>query len=367
MSSCQKAVFEDEKYAAATFMNSAALEPSDNAIKYYGAETFKIVSKDEPLVETRSLTNPDFKYFQNFMLKVKNGNGNSNRDVSLEILIDNVVVMTSADFTKGRNIVLKELTALTPGSVLEIRLDGAKNKSVTLLIECSLQEDVIADIDGNYYHTVKIGEHWYTTENLKVTRFNNGTPIPLVEENEAWNDLLIINENPSDSEFPQSIWIAPAYCWYNNDISNKDTYGALYTASVAVGSIQLKGQVVDYGNVCPVGWHVGMPVEIFMGESGTWKDAGIYKEAGTEHWASPNTGATNSTGFTALPGGLRTGSFGPVFWSYLGYTGNWWTGSPAMDHGDHGGTFIYMNYDNTNAFEMESYVTGMSIRCMKDF
>jgi uncharacterized protein (TIGR02145 family) len=299
------------------------------------------------------------------VLKVQNGKGNSNKKVTLEILIDDVLIMSSADFTKGKNVVLKELTALTPGSVLEVRMEGPKNKSITLLIECSLQEDVITDIDGNYYHTVKIGEHWYMAENLKVTKFNDGTPIPLVEENEAWRNLWIIDTNPYDIFDPAGAgWQGPAYCWYNNDISNKDTYGALYTASVA-GKIPLKDRVIDYGNVCPVGWHVGMPVEIFMSEGGTRNNTGIYKESGTEHWVSPNTGATNSTGFTALPGGYREGGlFGP-FWRYLGYTGNWWTGFSSNDHGVHGGTFIHMHYDDTNVFEEDSFTDGMSIRCMK--
>jgi uncharacterized protein (TIGR02145 family) len=348
MSSCQKAGFEDEKYAAATLMNAAALEPSDNAIMYYGAETFKIVSKYEPLVETRTLTNPDYKYFQKFMLKVKNGNGNSNKDVNLEILIDDVVVMTSADFTKGRNIVLKELPALTAESVLEVRLEGAKNKSVTLLIECSLQENVITDVDGNYYKTVKIGDQWWMAENLKVTKLNDGTPIPNVTDDAEWKGLMLNH--------------SPAYCWYDNNPEYKEAYGGLYS----------RGAVENAVNVCPVGWHIPdigndcMVMFSFINpEIGTEWAPGMYiddignmlMEAGTSHWNCIEHASTNETGFTALPGGWRTVDRPQAFYR-IGNVGIYW--------GDGGYAMYIFECEGTISLSEGGGEEGFSVRCVKD-
>jgi uncharacterized protein (TIGR02145 family) len=348
VSSCQKAGFEEEMFPAATFMN-AALEPTSNSILYYGTETFKIVS-DEPLVATRTLTNPDFKYFENFVLKVQNGKGNSNKKVTLEILIDDVLIMSSADFTKGKNVVLKELTALTPGSVLEVRMEGPKNKSITLLIECTLREDVITDIDGNYYKTVKIGDQWWMAENLKVTKFNDGTPIPNVTDDAEWKAL----END----------YTPGFCWYNNDPGNKDIYGGLYSRGVAYHG---SGK-----NVCPVGWHIPPDSNGWMimfsylnPELEPWWNPNYMddignklKEAGTSHWNCIGNISTNETGFTALPGGQRPSDYRPGF-SGIGEFGIYWAdgGLSRYTFFCETGTIFY---DEGGSYE------GLSVRCVKD-
>jgi uncharacterized protein (TIGR02145 family) len=343
--SCQKEGFENKMDPAASFMN-ATLNPTVNAIIYYGAETFKIVSKDDPLAETRTLTNPNYKYFQKFMLKVQNGNGNSNKNVNLEILIDDVLIVTSADFSKGRNVILKELSALKAESVMEIRLDGTKNKSVTLLIECSLQEDVITDIDSNYYKTVKIGEQWWMAENLKVTKFNDGTPIPNVTDDSEWEALMLDH--------------LPAYCWYNNDPGYKDTYGGLYS----------RGAVESNQNVCPGGWHVPdgtddclvMLLHLNPELEPHWMqhyvdDIGnLLKEAGTSHWNCIENASTNETGFTALPGGRRrVGS--PEFLG-IGQSGTYWA-----DRG-----YSYFTFVCSGSIEITEGGDddGFSVRCVKD-
>lgn len=344
--SCQKEEFENGMVPMASFMN-ATLKPSVNAIIYYGAESFKIVSKNDPLVATRILTNPNYKYFEKFILKVKNGNGNSNKNLRLEILIDDVVIMTSADFTKGRNVILKELTGLTPESVLEIRLDGNKNRYITLLIECSLQEDVIADIDGNYYNTVKIGDQWWMAENLKVTKFNDGTSIPNVTDDSEWEALMLNH--------------LPAYCWYNNDPDYKDTYGGLYS----------RGAVESDKNVCPVGWHVPDGTDdclvMFMylnPEIEPWwmqhyiDDIGnLLKEAGTLHWNCIENASTNETGFTALPGGKRC-VCSPAFLR-IGQTGTYWA--------DKGYSFFTFGCSSGSVEITEGGDDdGFSVRCVKD-
>jgi len=90
----------------------------------------------------------------------------------------------------------------------------------------------------------------------------------------------------------------PGFCWYNNDsVSFKETYGALYN-----------GYTINTWNICPAGWHVPekqewLTLRDFLGDSLT--GGGKLKETGTSHWLSPNTGADNSSGFTALGGGIR--------------------------------------------------------------
>ena len=90
--------------------------------------------------------------------------------------------------------------------------------------------DEVTDVDGNVYHTKKIGTQTWMLENLKTTHYNDGslTPITFVNENSAWVGLT-----------------TSAYCWYNNDASNKNTYGALYNWYAASNSA-----------LCPTGWHV---------------------------------------------------------------------------------------------------------------
>jgi len=166
----------------------------------------------------------------------------------------------------------------------------------------------VTDIDGNVYKTVKIGNQWWMAENLKVTRYRNGDPIPNITDNHTWVDLS-----------------TGAYCNYNNDISNVATYGRLYNWYA----------VDESRNIAPAGWHVPTDdewkqLEIYLGMSPTeadethWRgtdEGGKLKETGTTHWYSPNTGATNESGFTALPGGYRVSGgfsslgFGAYFWS----------------------------------------------------
>jgi uncharacterized protein (TIGR02145 family) len=187
----------------------------------------------------------------------------------------------------------------------------------------------VTDIDGNVYNTVKIANRLWTVENLKVSKLNDGTSITLASDN--W----FFDEEPSR-------------CYYNNDGSSfKDTYGALYNM-----------YAVYTKKLCPIDWHVP--------PSDEWKllinyhlAGGELKESDTNHWYSPNTGANNNTGFTALPGGQRLmdGSF-----SELGYQAHFW-----IDNSPAGAINIEMFYNNTYAYEQgASKWSGLSVRCIKD-
>ena len=141
---------------------------------------------------------------------------------------------------------------------------------------------IVKDVDGNIYNIVIIGTQTWMAENLKTTKYNDGTAIPLVTEGSSHGPHLY----------------TPGYCWYNNDEATyKATYGALYN-----------WYAVNTGKFCPTGWHVSTNAEwttltTYLG--GEAVAGGKLKETGTAHWTSRQYGATNETGFTALPGGFR--------------------------------------------------------------
>ena len=126
-------------------------------------------------------------------------------------------------------------------------------------------------------------------ENLRTTHFNNDTAISNVTDSTLWLGLS-----------------TPGYCWYNNDSATYNNYGILYNWYVA-----------SYTDTLISGWHVPTGAEwdtLAMYLGGDSVAGGKLKEAGTTHWTTPNTGATNETGYSALPGGLRDGysNFGSI-------------------------------------------------------
>ena len=168
----------------------------------------------------------------------------------------------------------------------------------------------ISDIDGNRYGIITIGNQIWMAENLRVTRFNNGDTIPTTLP----VDLDITNESE------------PVYQWYyNGDRENLENFGRLYTMFV----------IKDERNVCPEGWHIPSKDEwkILIEHLGKTElennMAGIasksgdkLKESGTKHWKTPVSKATNKSGFTALPGGSRSGN---GKFHHIGTTSNFWS------------------------------------------
>ena len=193
------------------------------------------------------------------------------------------------------------------------------------------QVDSIQDIDGNTYKTVTIGKQIWMASNLKTTKYNDGTAIPLVTDETAW------------------IHSTPGYCWYENDsVTNKSTYGALYN-----------WYTVKTGKLCPTGWHVPTEPEWTTLAPTFW--AGQLKEIGTSHWADPNFMASNTTGFTALPGGYRIsyGSFGSI-----GEIGCWWS---STEDTSLLAWYRYMYYYSGNFRVISTNKQyGFSVRCLKD-
>jgi len=193
------------------------------------------------------------------------------------------------------------------------------------------------DADGNVYHTVKIGTQTWTVENLRTTKYNDGTAISEVTDQTEWKNCT-----------------TPGYCWYNNDeTANKSTYGALYN-----------WYAVNTGKLAPEGWHVPTDADwnilaAYLG--GESVAGGALKEAGTTHWTSPNTGANNSSSFSALPGGYR--SFDGYFFS-IGNYGYWWSateGNASVAYGRSLG-YDYSDLDRYNYYKS----CGFSVRLVRD-
>jgi uncharacterized protein (TIGR02145 family) len=230
------------------------------------------------------------------------------------------------------------ISGLTSGTTYYLRAYATNSISTSYGSEVSFTPGTFTDIDGNVYHYITIGTQTWMVENLKTTKYRNGDAISNVTVNASWAALA-----------------TGAYCWYNNDPANKALYGGLYNWYA----------VSDSRNIAPVGWHVPTDAEwttltTYLG--GESVAGGKLKESGTAHWLTPNTGATNSTGFTALPGGYRYYYDGTFY--FVGGLGYWWS-STAYD-----ATFAlyrYLGYYFANAYR--SYYNkqyGFSVRCVRD-
>jgi uncharacterized protein (TIGR02145 family) len=204
------------------------------------------------------------------------------------------------------------------------------------------------DIDGNTYGTVVIGNQEWMASNLKATSYNDGTSIPITEDAFTWANLR-----------------TGSYSWYDDDITNKDVYGALYNWYV-IQYLQVFGNIDD---ICPTNFRLpnNGTFEILVGAlGGAAVASGALKEAGTSHWAPPNTGAVNQSGFTALPGGNRddTGSF-----VAKGQSGAWWSSDDSDTPDLAVASFLYLDDTSTTysaTVASHPYADGLAIRCMRD-
>lgn len=188
------------------------------------------------------------------------------------------------------------------------------------------------DIDGNNYKTIKIGNQRWMAENLKTTKYYDGTKI---------------------SQLSGSNCEDPGFCWYNNDEkSYKDIYGALYN-----------WYAVNTSKLCPAGWRVPSTDDIRELLSNIEIGAvGGLKESGTVHWISPNSDGTNETGFTALPGGC---SYCNETFYEIQLGGHWWTTSVTQNDPEVArGIALYYDYDNLSwTYNSKEYCK--SVRCFK--
>ena len=203
---------------------------------------------------------------------------------------------------------------------------------------------------------VTICSQVWTTRNLDVTTYNDGTQIPQVTDPTAWANLT-----------------TGAWCFYNNDPTNNAVYGKLYNWYAAAGiydAASLANPALRK-NLAPSGWHVPTDSEWFNlidcldpnangGTNGNMA-GGAMKETGTTHWTSPNTDATNSSGFNGLPGGFRGFNGASVG---IGNYSFWWSSSEFTNTN---AWYCILNYNS--GFANTSYpskLCGGSVRCVKD-
>jgi len=243
----------------------------------------------------------------------------------------------------GTGSFTSDLTGLNTGTTYYVRAYATNEAGTAYGNEVSFTTEPLIDADGNVYKTVIIGDQLWMAENLKTTKYNDGTDIPLVTDGRKWASLT-----------------SPGFCWYDNDReSYGDIYGGLYNW-FAVNTVKL----------CPDGWHVPdiEELNIIAGYLGGEAIAGgKLKETGTTHWKSPNTDATNESGFTGRPGGFRSriwdtkcyGKFGHLgmfgyWWSYSAYDANTaWIGELGYNTGSVVGNHVDKG-------------KGLSVRCLKD-
>ena len=239
----------------------------------------------------------------------------------------------------GQPLIIPGLSALNPpvpdGLPHTCGLLGVHNEQVTY--------GSVTDVDGNVYKTIVVGGMEWMAENLKVGHFQNGSLIGLVADNSGW-----------------SMSLQSAYsCYYQNELANACPYGRIYNFYA----------VTDSRGVCPVGWHVPDNFEwqqLHDALGGASNAGGAMKTEGTVEgldglWFSPNTGATNSSGFSAVPGGYRS-QFG-VF-TQKGYGAYYWADQSA---GGNDGWFQQLQNNQSSATgNIFDGRFGASIRCMRD-
>lgn len=235
------------------------------------------------------------------------------------------------------------------GQITQIEVNNIDSITFSDLTD-TIHIETVTDIDLNIYRTVTIGNQVWMAENLKTSHYADGTSIPLVTGTGNWSLLSYTNR---------------AYCWYNDDLINKDIYGALYNWAAATnGAASSETNPSSIQGVCPSGWHLPCDAEWnglidFLG--GGSEAGGKLKETGTIHWVNPNTAATNETFFTALPGGSRdyNGKF-----SYVGEYGLWWSSS---EENNSMAWARYIGYNSGSADRGDGdKLDGFSVRCVKD-
>jgi len=268
----------------------------------------------------------------------------------------------TVDITGGSNIYdLAEVDSITFsgdtfGKAMEVDTSGgtvyydlSDIASITYELLYYDSTGTVTDIDGIVYTTLKIGTQWWMAENLKVTHYRNGESIPNVTYNTEWSNLS-----------------TGAWCSYKNDDDSISTYSRMYNWYA----------VTDSSNIAPEGWHIPTDeewkeLEMYLGMSQSatdipgWRgtdEGGKLKETGTTHWFSPNTGATNQSGFSALPGGYR-GPIGGTYYQISSHAYFWSsTESSGVSAWNRSLTFNLSGVHRWDDHKRDGY----SIRCVRD-
>ncbi len=237
----------------------------------------------------------------------------------------------------GAGVFTSKMTGLTAKTKYYVRAYATNSGGTSYgsTITFTTLDSTMTDIEGNIYRTIQIGDQVWMAENLRTTTYRDEVPIPEVTDNTQWDNLT-----------------TGAYCNYNNDISNVAVYGRLYNY-YAISSSR---------NLAPEGWHIPSFHEwvvLYKYLGGDNIAGGKMKETGTAHWTSPNTGATNESRFTALPGGGRNNSFSNI--NSIGICGS------STEYNSTAFLVAVILYSSASSY-VEAGVKdlGVSIRCVMD-
>jgi Fibrobacter succinogenes major domain (Fib_succ_major). len=210
-----------------------------------------------------------------------------------------------------------------------------------IILDKTPVQTTVTDIDGNVYHTITIGTQTWLLENLKTTHYRNGDPIMHVEDGATW--------------WAQT---TEAYCEYGDP----EFYGRLYNWFATM----------DSRNICPIGYHVPSNAEWqtlvnYLG--GTSIAGGKMKETGNAHWIAPNFGASNTSGFTALPAGFRYGGNEYLHYNYkdnLTWSAVFWTSTPNLSNGRVFTWELDYTIESIQDNDHNYKGAGFSVRCIQD-
>ena len=267
--------------------------------------------------------------------------------------------------------------ALSP--TIEDWTPGTASSEETVEVDPDLDAKVVRDIDGNEYAIVRIGTQQWTGANLRTTHYNDGTPITLLEDQEAWAQC----ENSEEA----------AYCLYDNDATNSELYGMLYNWHAA-----------NTGKLCPEGWHIPSQAEwqqlaqyvldadmAAVGSNGEVDETAIAKALAMDYpddelmwnlpsmiegdpqptWPGIDKSKNNATKFSGIPIGFRSYSFNPadggVQWDHASYSAGWWSSTQGV-MGEGYCAVVRMWSDNQRFATDSNFIggVGLTVRCLQD-
>ena len=251
-----------------------------------------------------------------------------------------VALSTKTTDGSGTGSFSSNITGLNPGTKYYVRAYATNGVGTAYGNERTFTTYLLVDVDGNAYDTVLIGTQVWMSENLRVSKYRNGDPIPGNLTNTTWHLYAT----------------SGAYAFYSNAAVNDSIYGKLYNGYA----------VADPRGLCPTGWHVPSDVEWTTLENflGGTSVAGGKMKAVTSLWQAPNTGATNSSGFTALPGGSRD-ELG--YFSGVGIDGVWWSSTQNSYANASLAWCRRLDYGHASVGKTNRYMeNGFSVRCVRD-
>lgn len=257
--------------------------------------------------------------------------------ITAESLLTDAEGKVYVNWTLGNNAFDFQMLSITVRLSDDSNIQGSPLEVYAILSTACGDLTTVADVDDNVYPVIAIGNQCWTQTNLRTTHFSDQTEIPNVTDGPTWMGLN-----------------TPAWCVFNNDLGNGQTYGNLYNWYVAS----------DSRNVCPVGWHVPSETDFYvlLDAVGGYPTAGGALKTVTG-WMAPNTGATNASGFSALPAGTRSNMDAGAFYSQ-GVVTSYWT---SWNYNEFDGYILSLGFSWAEGL-MTSHdkPRGASIRCVKD-